>query len=124
MAQQSDDAAIRQVMQQQQDAWNKGDIATLMQGYWNSDSLMFIGSSGITYGYRQTFERYKKNYDGREKMGTLQFDLLHVLPLAGDVYMVVGKWHLKRSIGDAGGIYTLIFRKIAGRWLIVSDHTS
>ena len=57
LAQKSDDTSIREVMQQQQDAWNKGDIESFMTGYWNSDSLMFIGSSGVTYGYKNTLER-------------------------------------------------------------------
>lgn len=124
LAQKSGDVAIRDVMQQQQDAWNKGDIETFMRGYWNSDSLMFIGSSGVTYGYKNTLDRYRKTYNSREKMGTLKFDLLHIIPLADDVYMVVGKWHLTRTVGDAGGLYTLLFRKIGDSWLIISDHTS
>ena len=124
LAQKSDDTSIREVMQLQQDAWNKGDIETFMTGYWNSDSLMFIGSSGVTYGYQNTLERYRKTYNSREKMGTLKFDPLHIVRLADNVYMVVGKWHLTRNVGDAGGLYTLLFRKINDRWLIISDHTS
>ncbi|MBZ5857853.1 YybH family protein [Flavihumibacter profundi] len=123
-AQQNAENAIRQVMGDQQDAWNQGDIESFMKGYWKSDSLMFIGSKGVTYGFRNTWERYKKTYDNRDKMGTLKFDLLHILPLSPEVYMVVGKWHLTRSIGDIGGHFTLIFRKINGQWLITSDHTS
>jgi ketosteroid isomerase-like protein len=123
-AQKADDLSIREVMQAQQEAWNKGDIESFMKGYWNSDSLMFIGSSGVTYGYNNTLERYRKTYNSREKMGTLKFDLLHVIRLADNVYMVVGKWHLTRTIGDAGGLYTLLFRKINDRWVIISDHTS
>ncbi|KIC94801.1 YybH family protein [Flavihumibacter solisilvae] len=123
-AQKADDLSIREVMQAQQEAWNKGDIETFMKGYWNSDSLMFIGSSGVTYGFNNTLERYRKTYNSREKMGTLKFDLLHVIRLADNVYMVVGKWHLTRTIGDAGGLYTLLFRKINDRWVIISDHTS
>ena len=124
LAQKSDDTSIREVMQQQQDAWNKGDIESFMTGYWNSDSLMFIGSSGVTYGYKNTLERYRKVYNSREQMGTLKFDLLHIIRLSDSVYMVVGKWHLTRTVGDAGGLYTLLFRKISDRWLIISDHTS
>jgi hypothetical protein len=37
---------------------------------------------------------------------------------------VIGKWHLRRSIGDAGGHFTLVFKKINGRWVIISDHSS
>ncbi len=123
-AQTTDETTIRDLLQKQQEDWNRGNIEAFMQGYWQSDSLMFIGSSGVTYGFRNTWERYKKNYDSRDKMGELKFDLLHVNRLANDVYMVVGKWHLKRTVGDVGGIYTLILRKISGKWVITSDHTS
>ncbi|ULQ52247.1 YybH family protein [Flavihumibacter fluvii] len=123
-SQQNDEKDLRKLLQDQQEAWNRGDISSFMKGYWNSDSLMFIGGKGVTYGFRNTWERYKKTYDSREKMGTLAFDLLHFIPLAADAYMVVGKWHLTRTVGDIGGYYTLIFRKIDGKWLIISDHTS
>lgn len=123
-AQQEDEQAIRLLLNRQQDDWNRGDIQAFMEGYWRSDSLMFIGSKGVTYGFNNTWERYKKNYDSREKMGSLRFDLLHVNRLSADVFMVVGKWQLTRTVGDIGGHYTLILRKIDGRWVIVSDHTS
>ncbi len=123
-SQQNDVPTIRKILADQQEAWNRGDITSFMKGYWNSDSLMFIGGKGITYGFNNTWERYKKTYDSREKMGTLAFDLLHFIPLGPESYMVVGKWHLTRTVGDIGGYYTLVFRKISGRWLIISDHTS
>jgi len=34
---------IRNVMDQQVNCWNKGDIDCFMKSYWQSDSLMFIG---------------------------------------------------------------------------------
>jgi len=36
----------------------------------------------------------------------------------------VGKWHLTRSIGDVGGHFTLLFKKVKNRWVIVADHSS
>ena len=64
---------VGQVMQRQQDAWNNGDIPRFMEGYWESDSLMFIGSRGLSYGYNKTLENYLKSYPTREKMGLLEF---------------------------------------------------
>ena len=123
-SQQSAEQSIRKLLQEQQDSWNNGDIKSFMKGYWASDSLMFIGGKGITYGFNETWERYKRTYDSREKMGILAFDLLHFKQLSPDAYMVVGKWHLTRTIGDIGGHFSLVLRKIKGQWLIVSDHTS
>ncbi|MEZ4829901.1 MAG: hypothetical protein R3C61_27005 [Bacteroidia bacterium] len=55
-----DRAAILSVFEDQEKAWNAGDIDRFMKGYWKSDSLTFIGSSGITYGWTQTRDNYKK----------------------------------------------------------------
>lgn len=46
MAQGSDEAAVRRLMDEQVTAWNSGDIDAFMQGYWKSDSLLFVGGKG------------------------------------------------------------------------------
>ena len=124
LAQSNDEKAIRGILAEQTAAWNRGNIEDFMKGYWNSDSLMFIGQNGVTYGYQNTLMNYKKNYNSADKMGTLSFDLVKVQRLSRDYYFVVGKWHLKRNAGDVGGHYDLIFRKIRGKWFIISDHSS
>jgi hypothetical protein len=105
-------------------AWNRGDVDGFMQGYWKSDSLMFIGSKGVTHGWQQTLENYKKGYPDTVRMGKLTFDLISVKKLSPEYFFVVGKFTLKRSIGDASGHFDLVFRKVKGRWVIISDHTS
>ena len=123
-AQTNDVAAIRKVLQLQTEAWNNGNIDEFMKGYWKSDSLKFIGKSGVTYGYNETLSGYKKRYSDTIQMGKLFFDLLEIKKLSPEYYFVVGKWFLKRSVGDIGGYYTLLFRKINGKWVIISDHSS
>ena len=123
-AQASGREAILQILHEQTISWNKGDIDKFMKGYWNNDSLEFVGKSGITYGYTNTLNNYKKNYSDAAKMGQLSFDILKIQQLAPDYCYVLGKWFLKRSAGDVGGYYTLLFRKIKGNWCIVSDHSS
>ena len=123
-AQTKDEKAIRDILAEQTTAWNKGNIDDFMKGYWNNDSLMFIGKNGVTYGYQNTLMNYKKNYKNADEMGTLTFDLVKVQRLSAEYYFIVGKWHLKRNAGDIGGHYNLIFRKIQGNWVIVADHSS
>ena len=123
-AQSKDELAIRSVMDEQIKAWNNGNIDAFMQTYWQSDSLLFVGSKGPTYGWQTTLENYKKRYPDTVTMGKLDFEILKIKPLSAEYSFVLGKWHLKRTIGDAGGYFTLIFRKINGKWLIVADHTS
>lgn len=123
-AQTKDEAAIREVLSTQVSAWNAGNVGEFMQGYWQSDSLMFIGKSGITYGWQQTLENYKKNYPDKAAMGKLTFNLLQFKPLSPFYFFVIGKWHLQRSVGDLEGHFTLLFKKINGKWFIVADHSS
>lgn len=119
-----DESEIRDLLARQTIAWNQGNIDAFMKGYWESDSLLFIGKSGVTHGYQNTLANYKKGYSDTAKMGKLFFDLIEVRRLSADYYWVLGKWFLKRSVGDVGGHYTLLFRKIKGRWVIVADHSS
>jgi uncharacterized protein (TIGR02246 family) len=122
--QSADEVAVRKVLSNQNAAWNRGDVDAFMVGYWENDSLMFVGSSGITYGYKNTLANYKKRYPDAAAMGKLTFDLIEVKRLSPEYYHVTGKWHLQRSIGDVGGYFTLVFRKINNRWVIISDHSS
>lgn len=123
-AQNNDKKSILKVLDEQVLYWNKGDLDNFVKGYWNNDSVMFIGSKGIVYGYENTLNRYKQSYSDTAKMGKLNFNILHVNKLSPDVYFVVGKFFLKRSVGDAEGHFTLVFRKIKGEWKIISDHSS
>lgn len=123
-AQTSDDAAIRAVMDVQTNAWNKGDIPAFMETYWKNDSLVFIGKNGPNYGWQNTLEGYKKRYPDTVAMGKLHFDILQVRRLSAAYYFVIGNFHLQRSIGNLSGTFTLIFRKLNGKWIIVADHTS
>lgn len=118
------EAEIRSLLQKQTEAWNRGDIEGFMEGYWKNDSLMFIGKSGITYGWQQTLDNYKKGYPDKTAMGQLTFTLIEMKSLSKKYFSVVGKWHLKRTIGDIGGHYTLLMKKIKGKWVVVSDHSS
>jgi Domain of unknown function (DUF4440) len=114
---------IRAILQRQQDDWNAGRIDAFMTGYWDSERLMFIGSKGLTYGWRSTLENYRLRYPDRATMGTLTFTLLSVEQLSKKSAFVVGKWQLARSVGDVGGHFTLLWKKIKGKWVIVADHT-
>lgn len=123
-AQDANEAAIRQLLAKQSEGWNRGNMNEYMDGYWQSDSLMFIGKSGPKYGYSTTLETFKKSYPDTASMGKLHFDLLQIKKLSPEYYFVAGKWALQRSKGDAQGYFTLLFRKIKSKWVIVSDHSS
>ena len=119
-----DEAEVRKVLERQNHAWNRGDIDAFMVGYWENDSLMFIGKSAVTYGYKNTLSNYKKNYPDTTVMGKLTFTLIQLKQLSSEYFHVTGKYYLTRTIGDGSGHFTLVFRKLNGKWLIISDHSS
>jgi ketosteroid isomerase-like protein len=123
-SQTKDEKIIRNMLAEQISFWNKGDITNFMKGYWENDSLVFIGKNGPTYGYNNTLHNYQKNYPNKDYMGVLNFDIISVQPIEKDHYFVIGKFMLQRKVGDASGHFTLIFKRINGVWKIISDHSS
>jgi ketosteroid isomerase-like protein len=119
-----DKEAVAKVLEDQQLAWNRGDIDSFMQGYWKSDSLVFVGKAAPIYGWQKTIDRYKKAYPDKAAMGELTFDIMQVKVLDSSNAFVLGGWRLKREKDAPGGYFTLWFKKINGEWKIVCDHTS
>ena len=87
---------ITAMLAKQVEEWNKGNIAGYMVGYWENDSLLFIGKNGPTYGYKATLERYKKSYPDAKAMGKLTSTILSLKKLSDEYFFVVGKWELKK----------------------------
>ncbi len=123
-AQNKEEQAIRTILSNQTNAWNKGDLASFMIGYWENDSLVYVGKNGPTYGYATTLNNYQKNYPDTSHMGKLKFELLSFKPLNKDHYFVLGKFYLTRTVGNASGYFTLLFKKINGVWKVIADHSS
>lgn len=119
-----DSLSIMKVMSLQQDAWNKGDIDSFMQGYLKSDELVFSGKSGPVYGWENTKKRYYSSYPNTKIMGKLNFTIKKIRSLSSDSAYLIGEYYLKRSGEDSNGHFTLLWKKIDSNWLIVSDHTS
>jgi ketosteroid isomerase-like protein len=125
IAQKAEQDSIRAILQKQVQSWNCGDLKGFMKGYWENDSLMFIGKKGIAYGYQETLANYRKSYPDMDQMGELKFDLINIELLNSDAAFVIGKWSLKRQkVGDLAGHFSLLLKKINGQWVIVSDHSS
>ncbi|MFZ9144025.1 MAG: YybH family protein [Aquirufa sp.] len=120
-----DESDIKSVLNTQITLWNAGDVKGFMEYYEKSPNLKFIGKGGVVAGWEATLQRYLKSYPNRETMGTLDFDIQEIDVTAGKTAWVLGKWHLTRpSLGDAGGYFTLLMKKVNGKWLVVRDHTS
>lgn len=120
----SDVEEVKSILLRQASDWNRGDLDAFMVGYWPSEQLQFIGGNGVTYGYKNTLERYKRVYPDRSAMGQLKFDILEVNQLSKQVIMLTGKYTLTREKDMPTGHFLLIWKKIKGEWVIVADHSS
>ncbi len=115
---------IREVMWQQQECWNNGDLECFMESYLKSDDLVFVGSAGPKYGWQVTLNNYKRSYPNKDAMGTLSFDLLKFISLGKNHQLVIGKWSLNRKTDNPNGHFSIVFKKIKGEWKIIADHSS
>ena len=120
----SEKAAIKLVLSQQQNSWNNGSIDSFMMHYWNSPDLRFVSKKGVNYGWQKVNDNYKKSYSSKEKMGKLEFDIKSIEFVDKLNAIVVGSWAIQNNDGNPSGYFTLWFKKINGKWLIVLDHTS
>jgi ketosteroid isomerase-like protein len=116
--------AIKAVMDAQAAAWNRGDLEGYMDGYDRSSNTEFVGGDTITRGWQTVLDRYRRNYNSREKMGVLTFSDLEISMVSKDAALVLGRWRLKRTSDEPHGTFTLLFRKTKAGWRIVHDHSS
>ena len=117
--------AVHKLLDDQEQAWNQGDLKGFMEGYWNSPDLSFYSGNTKTKGWQQTFDRYRKRYqeEGRE-MGHLSFREVVLDSVGPQTVIVRGRWKLEKKSETNDGLYTLIVRKLPEGWRIVHDHTS
>ena len=120
----SDRAAITKILEGQQNNWNQGNVDAFLEGYWHSPDLTFSGSGGIARGWDGVLARYKKNYPDRAAMGQLDFSGLEFHFLGKDAALVLGHWHLSRTQGNIGGVFSLVWQRFPEGWRIIHDHTS
>ncbi len=117
----ADERAIRAAMQDQEQAWDAGDIDAFMQGY--SDSICFVDRRGMECGKATVTARYRSHYPDRKAMGDLTFGITEVRPAGGDHAWVTGNWELRRVADTIGGGFSLLWERERAGWRIVRDHT-
>jgi uncharacterized protein (TIGR02246 family) len=119
-----DVSQIRAVLDDQAQAWNRGDIEKFMTGYWKSDETTFVGATGVKNGWQAILENYRKRYPDRAAMGKLEFSNLDIRVIDKRAAYALGEFKLQRAEGAVSGYFTLVFRKFSQGWCIVSDHTT
>jgi len=116
--------AIKKILDTQKKCWNDGDIDGFMQGYWNSEKLIFTSlNHKPAYGWKNTLERYKNSYPTEYSMGEFRFEILDIEITSKKNAIVNGKWELMRVNDHPNGLFWLDFEKIDENWLITKDST-
>ena len=116
--------AIKKILTSQQKCWNNGDIDGFMQGYWNSEELIFTSlSHKPEYGWKNTLERYKNSYPTKSSMGELNFEILDLKLISKTTATLKGKWELIREKDHPNGLFWLDIEKFDESWLITKDST-
>lgn len=115
---------IKKILSSQQECWNNGDIDGFMQGYWNSEKLVFTSlNHKPAYGWKNTLERYKNSYPTRSSMGELGFEILDLQLISEKNASLKGKWKLIRENNQPNGLFWLDIEKFDNNWLITKDST-
>lgn len=115
---------IKKILSSQQECWNNGDIDGFMQGYWNSEKLVFTSlNHKPAYGWKNTLERYKNSYPTKSSMGELRFEILNLKLVSKTTATLKGKWELIRQKDHPNGLFWLNIEKFDNNWLITKDST-
>lgn len=122
----SSNDSLRQMLDAQTAAWNRGDLEGFMNGYWKSPELTFFSGDTIFQGWDATLQRYRKSYQAPGKeMGQLTFSDETIQKMGPDGAVVSARWHLVFSNGEKKeGLTTVICRRFADGWRIIHDHSS
>ena len=117
-------AAILQVVEQMETAWNRGDFRGYMAGFRNPD-VVFVSGGKFQQGWQGTLDHYVRDYGGSaERRGKLHFYNMKVDLLGPDAAMLVGQYRLVRGKRVTEGVNTRLFRKFHSQWLITMNHVS
>jgi len=116
--------SIKKILTSQQEYWNNGDIDGFMQGYWDSEKLIFTSlSHKPAYGWENTLERYKNSYPTKSSMGEFKFEILDLHLISKTTAALKGKWELIREKDHPNGVFWLDLQKFENNWLIIKDST-
>jgi uncharacterized protein (TIGR02246 family) len=121
----SEGQAVLRLLRAQEEAWNRGDLEGFLEGYLDSPEITFFTGGRVLRGREALRKRYQERYlsEGKE-MGRLAFDELRVDLLGPGAAIARGRWRVKTSKEELGGLFTLLLEKSLSGWHIVHDHTS
>lgn len=120
----ADETLISTLLNGMARAWCEGDIEVMFASYWRDAGLRYANGAAVVRGFDAVCDNFRGRFSDRATMGQLSFSELEVEKLGPDVATAFGRWHIEREAGPAEGLFTLVLKRMGGRWLITSDHAS
>ena len=89
-------ADVNQVLDEQLQGWNEGNIDKFMQGYIKDSSVRFITNKRVKTSWQEITDSYKKNYPNKDVMGQLSFyrDEVRWINESAYIAQVIGRWQV------------------------------
>jgi ketosteroid isomerase-like protein len=104
--------------------WNAHDLAGFMEGLWNSKDFLLVVDAEEVRGWTDVYAAYQRGYPDPSTMGTLVCERLETQLVSSEVALVFNRWTAYLKGGRVLGTSTMVARKFADGWKLVSDHST
>lgn len=116
---------VKQALDEQVEAWNKGELEKAMSYYWESSDMLWISRNGTEQGWQEVLEMFQNDFTDRSKMGAYTYEPLHIEQIAPEAVYYVYRWKIDlQGKKLMGGISSQLWKKLNGRWVITAEHAS
>ncbi len=116
--------SIKAMIDAQGKAWNSGNLGAYMAYYWRSSKTKHIFNEQVSVGWEAIDGRLRAMFANPALMGKISYRDLEIDVITKDMATAEARWRYEHDNLAMDGYFTLIVRKIDGRWLIVHDHAS
>ncbi|WP_461490162.1 YybH family protein [Pontibacter sp. HJ8] len=116
---------VKEALDGQVDAWNRGELEKAMTYYWNSPDMLWISRNGTETGYQEVLDGFQKDFTNRSKMGVYTYEPLHIEQVSAEAVYYVYHWKIDlQGKKLMGGVSSQLWKKLDGRWVITTEHAS
>ncbi|WP_299985104.1 nuclear transport factor 2 family protein [uncultured Pontibacter sp.] len=116
---------VKQALDGQVAAWNKGELENAMDFYWESPDMLWISRNGTEKGWQEVLEMFQTDFTDRSKMGEYTYEPLHIEQVGPEAVYYVYRWKIDlQGKKLMGGVSSQLWKKVEGRWVITSEHAS
>ncbi len=118
-------AVVDTMMDRGAEAWNRGDFEAFVGDYAPESTTTFVSGGRVQHGFEWIRQNYAPVFAPDAARDSLRFESLEGRALDDDYLLATARYVLFR--GDSvtsSGPFTLVLKRISGRWKIIHDHTS